>query len=722
MLFKKAWVIAMAHSITLPAVWGSFALALVALIVLLIKKGWGFKEFFRRRDAFQMKVATILCAFVVIPCGLIALSSIFFLKGGLEVWFHERVRTALEESREVAQAYLHEHTKGLKHTIRAMAKNLELYFSEIKYEFIFSRQDQKFIQYTLNDPVVFILNFQKELSDYLSRYEVAFRSFKAGIFNTEPFFGVEKVQLLAFSPFSLSLGFKLFSRLQLQDVYEKGIEMILSPQKDEVIALTPIFKNIFNRPERFYLIVSCPLDENVIEKIKLTHEAVDAYHDLLGLQNKLIRGFTIFFLFMTLFFIILAIGLGMHFARLILNPVSALLEAARKLSEGERIKICNKNMPSAQELKPLINTFNAMSQEVYEKKKELELANNNLQTRTIFVQSVLSGISSGVLRLRRTGEILLANPQAQVLLGQSVEGVLLSEILPEFMPLLEQAFIEEKGSIMQDITLLRKGKPATFRVSVKTLAPQEDAVLTWDDVSELISAQKKNAWTDVARRIAHEVKNPLTPILLSAERLRRRYLSSVPHPEIFQDCIDTIQSQVRHIGDLINEFLTFARMPNPVLSGLDMTLLVQRHICFQQEAYPEILFSLKSQGRAMVLGDGRQIEQVLINLFKNAIEAIQEVFPDGQKGGAIDVHLFKQGADIVMTLCDNGVGLSTDKTLLLCEPYMTTKAEGTGLGLAIVQKIIYAHQGQFSLVPNEKNQGVCATIHLKALAYDLRKI
>lgn len=708
-LFKKIWVVLGDQSLSWYWIYGLCG-ALLLLIGFLIRKGWAMRSFFSKSDPFQMKLSAILCCFVIIPCSLIAISSIVFLKRGLEVWFQNRVRTALVESKEVANAYVQEHTKNLQNTIHVMAKNLEQYLSEMAHA------PNAF------EPIPFILSLQNKFSDYLNCYDLTPLSFKAGIFTPDSFFGIQKVHLLAHSPLSVSLNFKLLSPSDLEEADKKESYLILDLQKNEVLAITRIFKNFFGNSPKFYLMLSCPLDENVVRKVRLTTEAVDAYNGLFELQKKLVGGFTVFFVLLTLLFILVAMALSMHFARLILNPVTALVQAARKLSRGESTLICYADMPSAKELRSLMSTFNAMSQEVYEKKKELEQANHDLQTRTLFVQSVLAGVSSGVLRVRETGEILLANPRAQQLLGEAFEGLALSQFFPEFMPLLQKAFQDPHGHVVQeDMTILRASKPATFRIYVKVLDLEKDAVVTWDDVSELIIAQKKNAWTDVARRIAHEVKNPLTPILLSAERLRRRYLSSIAHPEIFQDCIETIQCQVRHIGDLINEFLTFARMPHPTLSPLDMNALIQRHIIFQKEAYPEINFSYHSQGKVMVLGDVRQIEQVLINVFKNAIEAIQEQFPKEEKNGKIHVALCRQGPDILMTLSDNGAGLSIDKALLLCEPYMTTKAEGTGLGLAIVQKILHAHQGQFSLQPNPTGQGACAILCLKAMCHEISK-
>jgi two-component system nitrogen regulation sensor histidine kinase NtrY len=359
-----------------------------------------------------------------------------------------------------------------------------------------------------------------------------------------------------------------------------------------------------------------------------------------------------------------------------------------------------------------MNIFNTMSSEVGAQTKALNKANAHLHNRNLFIESVLEGISSGVFSLTPDTTITFFNSHAQNFFPKAHplnESSLLA-IAPEFDGLLKKALSNSKIVHNDQIALIRNNHVRTFQVHIQFLATSDTVVVTMDDISALISAQKKSAWSDVACRIAHEVKNPLTPIALSAERLRRRYIKEIKNePEIFHDCIDTIIRQVHHIGDLISEFSDFARLPQPILKDTDLNSLVTQLVVLHQQAYPLIQFTY-SPAPIIAHCDTQQIEQVLTNIFKNAIESIHETL---KKDGEIVVSYTENDHWLMISIQDNGAGLSMDKALVLCEPYQTTKAEGMGLGLAIVQKIIDDHGGLFSIQPNGPNQpGAIITISL----------
>jgi two-component system nitrogen regulation sensor histidine kinase NtrY len=353
-----------------------------------------------------------------------------------------------------------------------------------------------------------------------------------------------------------------------------------------------------------------------------------------------------------------------------------------------------------------------MSCEVGAQTKALNQANSQLHNRNLFIESVLEGISSGVFSLTPDANIMFFNSHAQHFFPHidHLNECNLLTIAPEFSDLFQKALNHPKIVNNDQIALIRENHVRTFQLNIQFLATSETVVLTMDDISALISAQKKSAWSDVACRIAHEVKNPLTPIALSAERLRRRYIKEIKNePEIFQDCIDTIIRQVHHIGDLISEFSDFARLPQPILRDTDLNLLITQIIVLHQQAYPLIHFTYTPRPMNAHC-DAQQIEQVLTNIFKNAIESIHETH---RTDGEIIVCSSEKDHWLIISIQDNGAGLSKDKALLLCEPYQTTKAEGMGLGLAIVQKIIDDHGGLFSIQPNKANQpGAFITISL----------
>jgi two-component system, NtrC family, nitrogen regulation sensor histidine kinase NtrY len=334
----------------------------------------------------------------------------------------------------------------------------------------------------------------------------------------------------------------------------------------------------------------------------------------------------------------------------------------------------------------------------------------DLNSRNLFIESVLEGISSGIMSLDHHGTILFFNTSAKALFPDDIlHGQNLFYLVPEFHPLFQHALDNAIIVHSDPVSVIRGHHMRTFRIHIQCLETTNTIVMTIDDISTLIAAQKKSAWSDVACRIAHEVKNPLTPIVLSAERLRRRYIKEIQtEPEIFEDCIETIIRQVNHIGNLISEFSDFARLPTPRLAKTDLNVILVQMIVLLRQAYPIITFEYSPLAMSIYC-DAQQIEQVFNNVFKNAIESIEET---NRIDGLIDVTIQHNSGWFIISIQDNGIGLSTDKALVLCEPYQTTKEQGMGLGLAIVQKIIDDHGGLFSIHPKKEGIGACVCISL----------
>ncbi|MBY0421335.1 MAG: PAS domain-containing protein, partial [Parvularculaceae bacterium] len=326
--------------------------------------------------------------------------------------------------------------------------------------------------------------------------------------------------------------------------------------------------------------------------------------------------------------------------------------------------------------------------------------------RRRFTEAVLLGVSAGVVGVSAAGRITIANASAAAFLEAAPEklaGRPIAEVLPEFIPILERAHEGEVSDADEQIEVRRKDRPRMLAVQVA--ADQVDGepsyIITFDDITQLIAAQRNAAWGDVARRIAHEIKNPLTPIQLSAERLRRKYKQEiVSNPEVFDKCTETIIRHVSDIGRMVDEFSSFARMPKPVIAREDLRELARTAIFPQRVTFPDIEFVYAGPpDPVFVQCDGRLIVQALSNLLKNAGESIGArpvLAGDGPRDGRIRVEVSLVGSEARLDVVDNGVGLPKAERHRLTEPYMTTRAKGTGLGLAIVRKVVEEHGGALS--------------------------
>jgi two-component system nitrogen regulation sensor histidine kinase NtrY len=349
-----------------------------------------------------------------------------------------------------------------------------------------------------------------------------------------------------------------------------------------------------------------------------------------------------------------------------------------------------------------------MTHQLQSQQSELIEANRQLDQRRRFTETVLSGVSAGVIGLDQQGRINLPNRSASLLLGTDLDqhiGKDLTEVVPEMAGLYDEAERWPDRLAQAQVQIVRSGRAHVLLVRVAAERLEGEAkgyVVTFDDITDLQAAQRKAAWADVARRIAHEIKNPLTPIQLSAERLKRKYLKDIANDrETFAACTDTIIRHVGDIGRMVDEFSSFARMPAPVLRDEDLNEIVRQATFLQRAATPEIRVETELPATPQHLNcDSRQVAQALINLLKNAAESIlsrEGEVPPGQ----ITVRLGHEDEDVVLSVEDNGRGLPSEGRERLIEPYVTTHAKGTGLGLAIVKKIMEDHHGELVLDDRE---------------------
>jgi len=474
-----------------------------------------------------------------------------------------------------------------------------------------------------------------------------------------------------------------------------------------------------------YLLVKRETDPQVLDHSAQMKNFIVDYRGIEENRAFIELVFAATYIVIALIVLLGAIWLGLRAATNMVAPVSQLMSAAEQVRDGDlssRVSVDSDD----DEMARLGQTFNRMTEQIETQRNDLISANEMLDARRRFTETVLGGVSAGVLGLNANGNITIANPSALKLLEltkKNLVGHNISEISPELNTAFRKALNHPDNAHVENLHLTINAKVRHLSVQVTSDNSEETEpgyVMTLDDITKLVSAQRTAAWADVARRIAHEIKNPLTPIQLSAERLQRKYADEVSSdPSIFEQCTDTIIRQVKDIGRMVDEFSSFARMPAPVIRDDEVVDLVKRSVFPQRVANPDIDYSLSLPNEKIdVECDGRLIGQALMNILKNAAEgidskatALREKGNEGDFRGAIDVSVEYNEHHIRICVEDNGCGFPTAERERLTEPYMTTRDKGTGLGLAIVKKILEDHSGQLILQDSERLGGASAVLY-----------
>ncbi len=505
-------------------------------------------------------------------------------------------------------------------------------------------------------------------------------------------------KVLAQTRLSFNLIFKLDSLSQMD--FEEAKEHVMiyyNKDQDRVRAFIRIDPRM-----NVYLIVGRYVDPQVLAHISKTQRASSEYKRLERNRGDIEIKFIMIFAAFSLLLLMFVLWIGMAFANRLAAPISALIAASERVRAGD-LSARVEERADQDEFGLLSRTFNRMTTELEAQRTKLIEVNIQIDRRRHFIETVLAGVSAGVLGLDSHYCINIANKFARSLLDLTTEEIVgrnLRDLIPEMKDLLEQA---REGSVQSQLQFTREANTHTLLVRI-AVEREDDVVvgyiITFDDITLLVNAQRKAAWSDVARRIAHEIKNPLTPIQLSAERLKKKYAPQITEdPETFQRYIDTISRQVSYIGDMVREFSEFARMPEAVLERHNLDELCEESIFLQKTAHPEIQFKLNTgEDKNYIYCDSSQISQILTNLLINAIDSIEAVVekkPDHI--GKITVELETTNDHIVLLVDDNGEGFPEEGRAKLLEPYVTERAKGTGLGLAIVRRIIEAHNGTISL-------------------------
>ena len=631
------------------------------------------------------RLVVLFSLIALAPAVIVSGFSAVFFNFGMETWFSERVRTAIIESHAVAEAYLQEHQQVIRGDLLAMARDLDRNLS------LLAENPRQFSR---------VLKTQGLVRDLSEIYV---------------FDGSGRV--LA----KWSLGFVLEQEPVSRDVMERargGDVVLLTSQKDD--RLRAIVK--MDRLVDTFLYVGRYVEPKVLEHIEKTQRAATEYREIEGRRSDIEITFAMIFILVGLLLLFAAIWVGLVFATRLSRPITELAGAAERVRSGD-LSVRVPNEGSADELGLLSRAFNRMTDQLEGQQQELIQANRQLNERRHFIETVLAGVSAGVIGLDKEAKINLANKSASSLLSIDLDekiGASVGSVIPEFEELVPEALGRPNSVIEAQVLVGVEGQSRTL--FVRLAADRVDSqvlglVVTFDDITELMAAQRKAAWSDVARRIAHEIKNPLTPIQLSAERLRRKYLDEVKSdPETFSNCTDTIIRQVGDIGRMVDEFSDFARMPRPRMEKTDLGTICQRALILHRNAHPEIRFRSEIENDPItVSADGHQISQVLTNLIQNSIDAIDGREPSKSvpfSSGDIFLRTFVEGENVIVEITDNGKGLPVEKRDKLTEPYVTTRAKGTGLGLAIVKTILEDHGGSLELTGRTTVYGTVATVKL----------
>ncbi|MEO0617849.1 MAG: PAS domain-containing sensor histidine kinase [Pseudomonadota bacterium] len=640
---------------------------LIAMAIGVI--AWQAVELLRarqRRAAASRLHARIVGLFSVIatvPAIILALFASISLDRGLDNWFSQRTQAIISNSLEVAEAYVQEHGQVLRADGIAMARDL----------------DESVIP---------------------ANGEGLVLSQQAGIRGIQLAYLIDaNGAVLASAVQSKSAPFIAPPRSALQEAVG-GTAVSIAPGSRNRVA---VIQKLASR-ENTYLYVSRLVDSKVLRHLRLTRDGVAEYGALEQRRAGVQIAFGLMYLMVALTLLLAAIWIGLWFANALVAPVRRLIGAAQDVSDGKldvRVPVKTREGDFAN----LANTFNQMTSELAVKRNELLSTNERLTERGHFIEAVLSGVSAGVLGLDMDGRIDAVNRAAAHLLGTTpvdLQGENIVDAVPELKDAFRDAARRKPNDAPLQLDITRDGveRNLVVQITLEQAGPKNDGyVITFDDITELVSAQRTAAWADVARRIAHEIKNPLTPIQLSAERIRRKYDKAITEDrDVFEKCTETIIRQVGDIGRMVDEFSAFARMPQPKKEQHDLRVLVKETVYLFQVGHPEIAFGFEMPDHAVPFEcDRGLIAQLVTNLTKNAAEAIAAVHDGADTpenySGKIEARLRDEGRTVTLMIIDNGCGLPAQNRRRLTEPYMTTREKGTGIGLAIVQKVAEQHGG-----------------------------
>jgi len=676
-----------------PTVWtiiwivtGLLVLLMIALVVteavLLIQA--------RMRNqpgaGLQVRMVAMFAFVAAVPAALVAVVATIALNQGLDQWFSERTRAMVESSRLVARSYMLEHAQVLRDDIIWVATELE------QARATYGEDPQR---------------FERILTALAVTRSLPFTSLIDRDGNT-----LMRAQINVAGAYpKLPVGIT-------QGVVE-GIPTAIAPGSTNLVGSVIKLRGY----DETYLFVARPVDAEVLEYMRLTDENITEYREYASNRLVFQITFTIMYVGLAVVLLLAALWIGIALANRFVDPIRNLMIASSRVSAGD-LDVQVPVQEGRGDLRDLSNGFNRMTLQLKNQREALLQANEVNEKRRQFTEAVVEGVSAGIIGLDPFGAVTLVNARACQMLDKTeieLMGERMEEIMPEIAPTMEKARSARRGQVRDQIQLGNETDRRIYQVQLTregSITESKGYVLTFDDITDLESAQRTSAWADVARRIAHEIKNPLTPIQLSAERLRRRYGSKLEGDrDVFDKCINTIVRQVGDIGRMVDEFSAFARMPESAPEMADLSDTVRQAVFLESVRLPEVNIITELPDEPIhAYFDSRLVSQTLTNLIKNAVEAFEglELTPDWQP--TITVQAQIEGNHARIAVSDNGKGWPRENRQRLLEPYMTTREKGTGLGLAIVARIIEQHGGIVELIDAEPDAqgrvGACVTFTL----------
>lgn len=649
-----------------------FVLPLGAVVAWRLAQLWGERRRGLAGSRLQTRLVVLFGLVAVTPAILVAVFAGLFLNFGLESWFSARVRTALNAAEVVAESYLKEHKRSIVSEIAAMANDLD-------------------------GNAAALIGSPQRFENVLTTQAVLRSLPEAAVLDSMG-------QIVAQSRFATSLSLDPLPPTAFERA-ESGEIVVMTGERDDRVRAVVKLRRFVDA----FLLVGRPVDPVVIEQTEQARGAISQYEALEKQRESIQISFVMIFVVVALLLLLAAVWIGVTLATQLSRPISNLIAAAQRIGKGD-LKARVVADSTSDEIGTLSRAFNRMTEQIETQQLGLMEANRELDERRRFSEAVLTGVSAGVIGLDRAQRITLPNRSASQLLAADLDGAIgtdITRIFPEIKAMMEEARHRPDRLHQAEIRVVRERGVRTLLVRVAAERLDDEIVgyvVTFDDITALLSAQRKAAWADIARRIAHEIKNPLTPIQLSAERLKRKYLREIASDrDTFLMCTETIIRQVEDIGRMVDDFSSFARMPQPAMKPEDLGEICRQAVFLERTRHPEIVFDLREPEEPVHLRcDNRQVGRALANVLKNAAESIERREADNaQPPGEIIITLRREGgADgprIVVAVEDNGVGLPGEFRDRLTEPYVTTRDKGTGLGLAIVKKIMEDHNGDLLL-------------------------
>ncbi|MEO3385870.1 PAS domain-containing sensor histidine kinase [Mesorhizobium sp. CAU 1741] len=673
-------------TLTLIAINAAFILLLIGLIGREVHRISMARRRGKAASRLHVRIVTMFSLVAAIPAIVVAIVASVTLDLGLDRWFEIRTKVIISSSLSIAEAYVNENARNLQGTTLSMAYDL----------------DANRTLYTLDRTGYRVL---------LSRQAQGRGLDHAAMIRSD---GSVIMQADTPADFPMPAPYA-----EVIATAADGLPVLIPPGTRNIVGAIVKLRDI----EDAYLYTIRTLDPEVIRARQIVRANTDEYRSLEANRLSTQVAFALIYLGVTLMIVLSAIWTGIAVADRLVRPIRQLIGAADEVATGN-LDVAVPIRQSDGDVASLGDTFNKMILQLKSQRTELIGAKDLIDERRRFSEAVLAGVTAGVIGVHRDGTISIVNRSAEKMLAlrsETAMGRSLVEVLPNVGAVFDNGRKSGRPVHREQVTFFRAGAERTFNVQVTieeggTSGETTSYVVTVDDITDLVSAQRSSAWADVARRIAHEIKNPLTPIQLSAERIRRRFGKVITEDrEVFDQCTETIIRQVGDIGRMVDEFSAFARMPKPDMQVLDLREPLREASFLVEVSRADIAFE-RDFGSAPLMGtfDSRLLSQAFGNLIKNAAEAIEAAERGSDTPGIIRIRAEKTGKEIRVDVIDNGKGLPRENRQRLLEPYMTTREKGTGLGLAIVKKIVEDHGGRLELhdAPTDFHGGQGALIRI----------